>query len=164
MSLGIVDSCWAVCDERPGGGRRCQRRRTARIPIRLMRGYADELRVSRAVVKQGRRANTDSLQIWGELALEDLTENLQACDFLLTWGEQTFFLPAGVLRANRPRTLYTCGNVPTSEGARVWLKIDTQKCLFTAKITRTELEAVSGAVTFGMQFAELDESDTAVLP
>lgn len=137
---------------------------TARIPIRLMRGYADELRVSRAVVKQDRKVNTDSLQVWGEIALEDVGQNLRSSEFVLRWGQQTFTIPAGTLRSNRSRTVYSCGNVATQEGAKVWLKIDTQKCLFSVTIARTELEFASGDGDFGIQFGDFDESVSVSMP
>lgn len=136
----------------------------ALIPIRLMKGYADQLRVSRVKVRTGRKPNTDSLQVSGEITLKDLTKDLRTEEFVLRRGEQTFTIPAGVLRTNRKQTVYSCGNVLTEEGAKVRLKLDIQKCQFSAQITKTTLDAKTGQVVFGLQFSDFDQSSTVSLP
>lgn len=136
----------------------------ARIPIRLMRGYANELRMNRAAVQIGRRADTDSLRVWGEIAVQDLSRNLRNESVVLQWGEQTFTLPAGSLRADRRGMVYSCSNVRTPEGARVWLRIDLQGCLYSARISNTTLTARNGEVSFGLRWTDFEESASITLP
>ncbi len=136
----------------------------ARIPIWLMRGYANELRIGRAAVQTGRKPDTDSLRIWGEIAVQELGRNLRAESVVLQWGEQTFTLPAGSLRADRRGMVYSCSNVRTSEGARVWLRIDLQRCLYSARISGTTLTARNGEVSFGLRWTDFEESASITLP
>lgn len=137
---------------------------TGQIPIRLMNGYADEIRVSRARARDSIRPAGDFFQVRGEITLANLATDLTSEELVLTWGAQTFTVPAGSFRVNTRGNLFWCANIPAAEGGRVSIRIDTSRYAFTATLRRADLDVASGTVEFGMSFAAFDQSVNVTLP
>ncbi|MCJ7791275.1 MAG: hypothetical protein MUP49_02515, partial [Dehalococcoidia bacterium] len=76
------------------------------IPINLMMGVKDSLRVDSYKVTQGKKPNSDQLSVKGGFAVEDSNVNLVDEEFVVTLGEQTFTLPAGSFKAGKNK--FTC--------------------------------------------------------
>lgn len=116
-----------------------------RIPIRLMRNYRDEVRISKAVAKHGQTAGTDQLSITGEIAVADVAGNdLAALPVSITWGAQTFTIPEGSFTKAAKGNVYSCLNVPAAEGGMVSCKIDLDKCIFSVVLKNAVLDLVPG--------------------
>jgi hypothetical protein len=159
LELGIGDvTMSAMADETIVNGAKKQ------IPIRLMRMYADTLRITKAKAKTGK---TDSFTVRGEIAVEavdsiDLTDE----EMVISWGDtQTFTIPAGSFRQTRASArVYKCSKVVIDDGAIASCKFDLDKCRFNISIKNACLDVTSGAVDFGISFADFDESATLDLP
>ncbi|HOK67552.1 MAG TPA: hypothetical protein PK054_12255 [Anaerohalosphaeraceae bacterium] len=116
-----------------------------RIPIRLMRNYRDEVRISKAAAKHGKTAGTDQVSITGEIAVADVAgTDLTALPVSITWGAQTFTIPEGSFTKAAKGNVYSCLNVPAAEGGLVSCKIDLDKCIFSVILKNAVLDLVPG--------------------
>jgi len=142
------------------------------IPTRLMRMYKDTLIVTKAKVKNGTSALSDSLSVSGEIAVKDINDanmdepNLVKQDVNIVWGNQTFTIPAGRFEAARKGHSYKCSKINVDPSASpdvndgiVTATIDLDKCTFAVSIAKANINAVSGDVVFGLRFADFNETD-----
>jgi hypothetical protein len=131
-----------------------------KIPIRLMRTYKDAMRVTSAKAKNRSNPAADSFTIKGELAVEAVDSTDLANEaVVITWGDQTFTIPAGsMVRTSVARKAYKCSNLTLAEGGVATTKFDLDKCTFTISVKKTNLDDVSNPVEFGLSFAEFDET------
>ena len=130
------------------------------IPIRLMKTYADSLRISKAKAKHvTTKALSDSLSVSGEIAVEDVTSSNPAThDVNVIWGAQTFTIPSGSFIPKGHS--YKCSKVaPVDSNGLMTATIDLDKCAYTVSLTKANLDAAS---EFGLRFADFNQ--TAELP
>jgi hypothetical protein len=132
------------------------------IPIKLMMGVKNSLRVDRYKVKRGKKPNTDQLLVKGGFAVEDPNVNLAAVDFVVGLAGQTFTIPAGSFTAKKG--VFTCKNIKLSGGEIANAGLNLNTCVFTMTIKNTKITAGSGAANFSVEFADFDESVPIVLP
>jgi hypothetical protein len=124
------------------------------IPIRLMKTYKNTL-----VVTSARDVNNidpnklwDSFTVKGNIAVEDANDsNLVDTDFVVTWGAQTFTVPAESFTAKKGNR-YTCKNAPASSTGLVNADINFDKCTFSIKVRNITLDVASGEIDFGLSF------------
>ncbi len=135
------------------------------IPTRLMRTYEDTLVVTKAKVRDRSKPYADSLYVRGDVAVEDINDsepNLVDEDVVVTWGSQTFTIPAGGF-TYKSGNLYKCKNIPVA-GALMSANINLDKCTFIINARYAELSATSGDVDFGLSFASFDETEEVTVP
>ena len=134
------------------------------IPIKLMMGVKNSLRVDRYKVNRGKKPNTGQLSVKGGFAVEDPNVNLVNEEFVVTLGGQTFTLPASSFKAGKGK--FTCSKANVAEGgigiASATFNFTT--CSFTITIKNITIEAVPGAANFSVEFADFSESVQIVLP
>jgi len=131
------------------------------IPIKLMMGVKNALRVDSYKVKRGKKPNTDQLTVKGGFAVEDPNVNLVEEEFVVTLEEQTFMLPAGSFTAKKDK--FTCSKVNLSDGSVAAADFNFKTCVFTVTIKNTEILANASTVDFGLEFADFSESVQIVL-
>ncbi|MFZ0033558.1 MAG: GLUG motif-containing protein, partial [Sedimentisphaerales bacterium] len=81
------------------------------IPIKLMMGVKNVLRVDKCTVKQGKKAGTDQLSANGGFAVENQDVNMPdrvSENLVITLGTQTFTIPANKLKPGKGK--FTCSN------------------------------------------------------
>ena len=133
------------------------------IPIKLMMGVKNALRVDSYKVTRGKKKpNTDQLSVKGGFAVEDTGVNLAAVDFVVGLAGQTFTIPAGSFTAKNG--VFTCKNVKLSGGEIANTSFNLNTCSFTLTIKNTTITAGSGAANFSVEFADFSESVPIVLP
>ncbi|MFC1783499.1 LamG-like jellyroll fold domain-containing protein, partial [Planctomycetota bacterium] len=71
------------------------------IPMRLMRSFADSLRVDKAIVRINKGIDNDSLTVRGALAAKDPSVNLEQKIVTIKWADQTFLIPAHEFKKNK---------------------------------------------------------------
>jgi hypothetical protein len=130
------------------------------IPIKLMMGVKNALRVDKYKVKRGKKPNTDQLSFRGGFAVADTDVNLAAVDFVVGLAGQTFTILAGSF--TEKNGVFTCKNIELSGTANAGLNLNT--CVFTLTIKNTKITAGPGAANFSVEFADFDESVPVVLP
>jgi hypothetical protein len=138
------------------------------IPILLMMGVKNALRVDKCQVKQGKKPNSDQLSVKGEIAVEDINDsNLAGEDVVITWGGRTFTIQEGGFKAAKTGKSYKCSKVNATEGGVVSAQINFDMCSFMITITDTNASPVDfeSGVEFGISFApSFDEIAELNLP
>jgi hypothetical protein len=129
------------------------------IPIKLMMGVKNSLRVDKIRVK---KPNSDQLLVKGGFAVADTNVNLAAVDFVVGLAGQTWTIPAG--RFTAKKGVFTCKNIKLSGGEIANAGLNLNTCVFTMTIKNTKITAGSGAANFSVEFADFDESVQIVLP
>jgi hypothetical protein len=134
------------------------------IPIKLMKGVKNVLRVDKCQVKQNnKKADSDQLTASGAFAVENPDVNMpnKASEGLvITLGSQQFNIPAGSLKAGNGK--FSCSNAKIT-GATATATFNFNLCAFTLTIKNTNIPAISGDVDFGAAFADYDEVEQVTL-
>jgi hypothetical protein len=130
------------------------------IPIKLMMGVKNSLRVDRYKVNRGKKPNTDQLSVKGGFSVADTGVNLAGVDFVVGLAGQTWTIPAGSF--TEKNGVFTCKNVKLSGIANAGFNLNT--CVFTLTIKNTKITAGPGAANFSVEFADFNESVPIVLP
>jgi hypothetical protein len=126
------------------------------IPIQLLSGYADALRIDKASVHPGTTANRDSLAVKGAIAFASGPEDLTQHELTLHWGDQDFTVPAGgFVTSIHGRYKYTTPKGITFEIIKA--QFDLEKCTFKFSINNAAITAQTGAVECGITFDTFDE-------
>jgi hypothetical protein len=136
------------------------------IPINLMMGVKDVLRVDKCQVKHGKKKpSTDQLSVKGAFTVKDTGVNMTAGNFVVTLGTQTFTLPAGSFKKKTNK--FTCSKVKLYNGPDIIgiaaADFNFKTCVFTLTIKGTTITG-SGTASFRVQFAGFSESVNVVLP
>lgn len=131
-----------------------------KIPIRLMRTYDDSLRITSARARASATALSESFTVKGELAVEAVDSTDLADEAMtLTWGEQAFTIPASsFVQTSATRKTYRCSNITLTEGGIASGQFDLDKCTFSITVSRATLDVTSGSLTFGLSFADFNET------
>jgi hypothetical protein len=131
------------------------------IPMQLMMGVKNSLRVDTPKVKHGR---TDQLSVKGAFAVVDTTMNLVNRAVVITLGTQTFTIPVGNFRAKKDT--FTCQKAVVTEGGTATASFNFKTGAFTLTINNTTIEAGSGTVDFGIEFVgtSYNEVEQITLP
>ncbi len=128
------------------------------IPMQLLSGYADALRVDKASVHTNtKRANRDSLTVKGAIAFKSATENLTQHSLTLHWGNQDFNVPAGgFVASTHGRYKYK-----SPRGTVIEIKnasFDLEKCTFTFSVKNATITSKTGTVEVGITCDAFDQS------
>jgi hypothetical protein len=132
------------------------------IPIKLMMGVKNSLRVDKLQVKRGKKTNSDQLSVKGAFAVEDINVNLVNEEFVVTLGTQTFTLPGGSFKAGKGK--FTCSKAQVTEGGIAAANLNFNTSCFTLTIKSTNITASSGAVDFGVEFTGYSQVQQITLP
>jgi len=131
------------------------------IPILLMMGAKDVLRVEECTVKHRKKPNSDKLTVKGCFAVEDTDVSMVSEEFVATLGAQTFTLPAGSFKAGKGK--FTCSKAKIT-GGTADATFSFNLCSFVLTIKNTNIPAISGNVDVGVAFAGYDEVDQVTFP
>jgi len=132
------------------------------IPIKLMMGVKNSLRVDNYKVNRGKKPNTDQLTVKGGFSVADTGVNMAAVDFVVGLAGQTWTIPAGSFTENN--WVFTCKNVGLSGSEIANARLNLNTCVFTLTIKNTEIVADAGAADLSVEFADFSESVIVVLP
>ncbi|MBN1391470.1 MAG: hypothetical protein JW947_01555 [Sedimentisphaerales bacterium] len=142
---------------------------TKPVPIQLMTGVKNVLRVDKCTVKKGKKLpNTDQLTVSGAFAVEDpnMSMNDRTGDNLvITLNDgtttQTFTVSKDKLKAGKGK--FSCTKAPVTEGGTAAATFNFNMCSFTLTIKNTQIMA-AGDVDLRVQFAGFDKTDNVSLP
>ena len=134
------------------------------IPILLMMGVKDVLRVDKCQVTQNnKKLNADQLSVKGEFAVENTDANMVSEDLVITLGTQKFTISKDDLKAGKGK--FSCSKADANEGGTADATFNFNLCSFTLTIKNTTINFGSGeTVDFGAAFAGYDEVDQVMLP
>jgi hypothetical protein len=139
------------------------------IPIQLMTGVKNVLRVDKCTVKQNyKKPNSDQLTVSGGFA----TANTDPCmahwtteNLVITLGSQQFTVPKSSLKTGKGQ--FSCTNAKITEDPNVTASatFNFNSYAFTLTIKNANIpDDVLGDVDFGAAFANFDENEQVTIP
>jgi hypothetical protein len=128
------------------------------VPIKLMLGIKNQLRIDSCKVARGK----DKLSIKAAVAVENIDVNLADVNVAVILDSQTFTIPAGGFIAKKNK--FVCKKAVVNEGGIATGTYDVNHCSFTLTIKETSITAPSGYVDVGIKFADFNESELVHLP
>ena len=135
------------------------------IPIKLMMGVKDVLRVDKCTVKQNnKKLNSDQLSAKGAFAVEDTDVNMPdriSEGLVITLDTQHFIIPKGNLKAGKGT--FSCSNAKITGGTAT-AAFNFNLCSFILTIKDANIPPISGDVDFGVAFADFNEVEQVTLP
>ncbi|MBN2375410.1 MAG: hypothetical protein JXD22_03350 [Sedimentisphaerales bacterium] len=124
------------------------------IPLSLLSGHTDALRVSSA--KVGKKA--DTLAVKGEIAAASSID-LRTEQVTITWGGQNFVIPENNFQKKKETAeKYTLKKLTLGDDTVADANIDLDKGSFSIKFKSTTIQAVSGTVNFGISLTGFSAS------
>lgn len=131
------------------------------MPIELLKGYTDSLRVDNARIRRSRRGSTASLSLRGVFSTSQAMSDVQAV--VLTLGSQVFTIPADQITATR-RGSWRCRNALINEGGTATIKLDPDRSRFYIVLQDVPMspnsltQMDSGKIELGMAFTGFNET------
>lgn len=128
------------------------------IPMQLLNGYDDALRVDRYSVKIRTRTGRDSLAIRGAIAVADMSADMSQETVQIHWGDFTATLPAADLSPKSRRGIYKYRTTSSSSGPVGKAIFDLQKGKFKIAIKNADIGEQESPIQFGISFGSFAES------
>jgi hypothetical protein len=129
------------------------------LPICLLAGVEDALRVDKAKVKSGRKG--DSLSVQGGIAAGDSELNLNQETVTIEWGDFSETLIEGGLNAKKGRN-YSYKKPKDGIGVISSLAINLDKCTFKLSIKEAPELAKEGTVLFQIHSENFQAEDQVI--
>jgi len=126
------------------------------LPICLLSGAADALRVDKAKMKSSRKG--DSLSVQGGMAAGDSELDLNQETVTIQWGDFSEILPIGSLAAKKGRN-YSYKKPKDGAGALSSLAINLDKCTFKLSLKAAPELAKEGTVLFKIHSENFQAED-----
>jgi hypothetical protein len=132
------------------------------IPIKLMMGVEDTLRIDKVTVKRSTKANSDQFTIKGGFAVANTNTDMTVNPLTVTLGSQTFTIPAGSFNAGKSK--FTCSKAGVTEGGVAAASFDFGKGTFSLTIKNTKIAAGAGSIGLRFTFASFNEIQQVTIP
>ncbi|MFC1783469.1 hypothetical protein ACFL02_07775, partial [Planctomycetota bacterium] len=132
------------------------------IPIRLLSGVADSLRVDKYMFKPGvKKPDTDHLKIEGALTVRDGSIDIANENVLVSWGNYSITLPADNLYRIRQKEAFKFKKPKGADSSIAVAIFNLEKCTFKIIINRADIGAQGYPVDFGLKFGNFNASTKA---
>ncbi len=128
------------------------------IPMQLLTGYEDSLRVDKCKFKRGTKFSTDSLVIQGAIAVEDTSVNIAHEDVVVTWGDYSVMLPWHNMFRIKGKEVFKYKKPKGSDSSVAAAIFDLEKCTFKIVIKKANIGSQDNPVDFNIQFADFNET------
>ncbi|OPZ94485.1 MAG: hypothetical protein BWY71_02392 [Planctomycetes bacterium ADurb.Bin412] len=128
------------------------------MPLQLLAGQEDVLRVDKAVGKQDEAGKVKTLVVQGGICLAGDTD-LDQMAGTIYWGNQQYPIPLGGLTAKgNGKYLYTKG-AGQSDPSVAYVLIDLNKCTFKIGLKNTAMTWQDSPVVLGLQLGNFNRTD-----
>ena len=129
------------------------------IPMQLLSGYKDSLRVDKCKFKLGtNKPGTDYLMVQGAIAVEDTSVNIASEDVLVSWGDYEITLPANDLYQIGLRKAFKYKKPKGTDSSIAAAIFDLEKCTFKLIIKNANIDSQDNPVDFAIQFDNFNET------
>ena len=132
---------------------------TKPIPINLMMGVKNSLRVDKIRAKRG---SSGQLSVTGGFAVANTDVNMADPNLVVGLASQIFTIPAGNFKETKNG--FACSNVRLLEDGLATANFDFKRCIFTLAIKNAGITADAGDANFSIEFADFSESTLVALP
>jgi hypothetical protein len=126
------------------------------IPIKLLMGVKDSLRVDKIKVKRSTTPGGDKLTVNGGFAVADTAVNMVSVPFSVTLGSQTFAVPANSFKAGKDK--FACSKIVLSDGSVAAGNFNLGTSVFSLTIQKNTVTAGAGNVGLRLKFASFNEA------
>ncbi|MCP4707857.1 MAG: hypothetical protein GY869_04465 [Planctomycetes bacterium] len=134
-----------------------------KMPINLMLGHNDGLRVEQARVKTIKKDETESLNVRGSIAVKDRAIDLSQHLMTIRWGQNDFVatIPKGDFTEYKGKFVYSkpIGQTDPTNNPITLAIFDLEKCTFIITVNKAEIASTSGIVPFNISFGVFDQTD-----
>ena len=129
------------------------------IPLKLLSGHSDALRITRFNYRPGKTlAAGDSLDVIGEIALADISTNLAQQDITIRWGSFNVTIPAQNMHQRRSRKLFYFKPEPNSDLKVTAALFNLDNCTFFIRLRHAAISDQGEQADFGLAFDSFDQS------
>jgi len=133
------------------------------MPMQLLSGYEDSLRVDKCTFKLGTKASTDSLTIQGAIAVEDTSVDIAGEDVAISWGDYDIILPANDLYRIGTGKIFKYKKPKGTNSSIAVAVFDLEKCTFQIIVKNADIGQQGNPIDFSMQFADFSKTVTLQL-
>jgi len=126
------------------------------IPIKLLMGVKDSLRVDKIKVKRSTTSSGDKLTVNGGFTVADRAVNMVSVPFSVTLGSQTFAIPANSFKAGKDK--FACSKIVLPDGSVAAGNFNLGTCVFSLTIQKNTVMAGAGSVGLRLKFASFNEA------
>ena len=134
------------------------------VPLTLLSGWEDSLRVDKCTFKLGtRKPSTDSLVIQGAIAVEDTSVDIAGENVVVSWGDYEVTLPANDLYRIGSKRAFKYKKPKDSDSSIAAAIFDLEKCTFKIIVKKTNISSQNNPIDFSMQFADFSKTVTLQL-
>lgn len=132
------------------------------IPMQLLSGNADALRVDTCKFKKGKKPNSDYLKIQGALAVQDPSVNMAEQDVTVNWGSYSVVIPAQDIYqvGSAKKSKYKYKKPKGTDSSIASAIFDLKKCTFKIIIKNALIGDQGASVDLHMRFGSFDETIT----
>jgi hypothetical protein len=125
------------------------------IPISLLMGVTDSLRVDKITVRQSTtKPASDQMTVKGGFSAWDADVNMFEADVNVILGTQTWMIPHGNFKAKN--TKFTCSKIPATASGTAAASFDFSKGAWTLTIKNADIKDVHGVTGFGINFGDVN--------
>lgn len=121
------------------------------IPIELLMGVKNSIRVDKITVRHNSNKNTDRLFVRGAFSVKNDNVNMVDSDFTIILADQEFVIPAKSFKTGKNGSSFKCGNVQLRNGADLngiaSANFNLKNCRFTLTLKDAFIEAGRNAMT-----------------
>jgi len=133
------------------------------MPMQLLSGDEDSLRVDKCTFKLGTKASTDSLMIQGAIAVEDTWVDIAGEDVAISWGDYDIILPANDLYRIGSGKIFKYKKPKGTNSSIAVAIFDLEKCAFQIIVKNADISQQGNPIDFSMQFADFSKTVTLQL-
>jgi len=135
------------------------------MPIQLLSGYEDTLRVDKHKFKPGtKKPNTDYLMIQGAITVHDTSVDISEENIVIRWGNYSVPLLANDMFRIGEKKAFKYKKTKGSDSSVAAAVFDLDKCTFKIIIKKADIGPQDSPVEFGISFGTFDETVEVVLP
>ena len=132
------------------------------LPMKLMLGYADALRVDRVRLKHNNKSG-DSLYVRGALAVWDRAVDLNKEQVIIRWGKNDFteIIEKDSFKNINDKYIYhkaKSSNKENDDKKIVLAIFDLQKCAFVISIKNAQIASQTQTVPFAIEFGDFAQT------
>ena len=132
------------------------------LPMKLMLGYTDGIRVEQARVKTKKKDESESLYLRGSIAVKDRAVNLNQHQMTISWGLNDFTatIDKGDLIEYRGKYVYhkPLGATNPDHNPITLAIFDLEKCTFLISVDKADITSTSGIVPFTISFGAFHQT------
>jgi len=134
------------------------------IPINLLMGVTDSLRVDKITVKQNTtKTGSDQMTVKGGFSAWDADVNMVKEDVNVILGTQMWTIPDGNFISRK--TKFTCSKKATEhQNGIAAASFDFSSGAFTLSLKNTDIDDVHGVTGFGINFGDVNATTDVNLP